>query len=135
MAAPAPRHVLFAETGSSFVEAERIEQSAIPAHHRTVLPVRRIEDRRQIVHEAVRPADILRRTASNPVHEGWTLNVWFAVANLLDDHVMAPVLAVVIDMDEPHRAAIRPPATAPCLRNTTSGAALPAGRRDAKVIG
>ena len=65
----------------------------------------RIEDRLQEVHEAVWPADILRPTAPSPVHEGRILDIRITVVNLLDDHVMAPVVAVVVDIDEPLRAA------------------------------
>ena len=62
------------------------------------------EDRLQEVHEPVRAADVLRRTASGPVHEGRILPVRGAVANFLDDHVVAPVVAVVVGVDEPIHA-------------------------------
>ena len=73
-AAPPSRHVLHAETRPRFVEPDRIVRPAVPVEHSPVLLVRRIEDRFQKVHEAVRPADILRRTAPSPVHNGRILN-------------------------------------------------------------
>ena len=70
-----------------------------------MLLVRRIEDRLQEVHETVRAADVLRRTAPGPVHEGQIVPVRVAVAYLLDDHIVAPVVAVVVGVDEPIHAA------------------------------
>ena len=78
--APTPRHVLHAGTGPRFVEAGRIERSAVPVEHRPVLLARRIEDRLQKIHEAVRPADTLRRTAPGPTHEDRTFHVRIAAA-------------------------------------------------------
>ena len=69
-AAPPTHHVLHAETRALLVEADRVERPAVPADHIPVLLVRQIDDRLQEVHEPVRAADVLRRTAPGPVHEG-----------------------------------------------------------------
>ena len=104
-AAPPAHHVLHAEPRTLLVQADRIERPAIPADHVPVLLVRRIEDRLQKVHEPVRAADVLCRTAPGPVHESRIFPVRVAVANFLDDHIVAPVVAVVVGVDEPIHAA------------------------------
>ena len=70
-----------------------------------MLLVRRIDDRLQEVREPGRAANVLRRTPPGPVHEGRIFPVRFTVANLLDDHIVAPVVAVVVGVDEPLHAA------------------------------
>ena len=115
-AAPPAHHVLHAEPRPLLVQADRVERSAVPADHVPVLLVRRIEDRLQKIHEPVRTADVLRRTAPGPVHEGWILHVRVAVANLLDDHVVPPVVAVVVGVDEPLHAACDQDAQPQALR-------------------
>ncbi len=102
-AAAAP--FLHAKTRPLLVEADRVERSAVPANHVPMLLVRRIEDRLQEVHETVRAADVLRRTASGPVHEGRIFPVRVAAANLLDDYIVALVVAIVVGVDEPIHAA------------------------------
>ena len=99
-AAPPAHHVVHAETRPLLVEADRVERPAVPANHVPMLFVRRIEDRLQKAHEPVRAADVLRRTAPGPVHEGRIFPVRGAVANLLDDHIVAPVVAVVVGADD-----------------------------------
>ena len=47
---------------------------------RPALLERRIEDRLQKIHQAVRPADTLRRTAPGPTHEDRTFHVQIAAA-------------------------------------------------------
>ena len=49
----------------------------------------------------VRAADVLRRTAPGPVYEGCIFPVRGAVANLLDDHVVPPVVSVAVRVDDP----------------------------------
>ena len=78
--------------------------------------VPRIENRFQKVHEAVRAANILWRTASRPVHEGRILPIWLPVAELLDDHFMAPVVAVVVGIKESLHAAANRSAQPQTLR-------------------
>ncbi len=63
-AASPSRYVFRAETGARLVEAGRIEPPAAPVEFRPILHMRRIKDRFQEHHEAARPADILRRTAT-----------------------------------------------------------------------
>ena len=78
--APTPRHVLHTETSPRFVEAGRIDRFSVPVEHRPELRARRIEDRFRKVHEAVRPADILRRTTPAPTHEDRIFHVPIATA-------------------------------------------------------
>ena len=81
--APPAHHVLHAETRTRLVQADRVERPAVSANHVPGVLVRRIEDRLQEVHETVRAADVLRRTAPGPVHEGWIFPV--RVGQVLDE--------------------------------------------------
>lgn len=75
-----PHHVLHTETGPRFVEAGRVERPAIPVEHRPQLLARRIKARLQKIHEAVRPADTLRRTTPGLTHEDRTIHVRIATS-------------------------------------------------------
>ena len=115
-ATSAAHHVVHAETRPLLVETDRVERSAVPDNHVPVLLVRRIEDRLHEVHEPVRAADVLWRTAPGPVHESRIFPVRVAVANLLDDHVVPPVVAVVVGVDDPLHAACDQDAQPQALR-------------------
>ena len=79
-----------------------IERLNVPVAHFVVLLVCSIKIRFQIVNEAIRSADLFRRTSPFSVHRYRILRIRVAVANLFDDHFVASVV-VVVDIDEsPH---------------------------------
>ena len=65
-----------------------------------MLFVARIEHRLEKLHEARGPAHVFRRTAAGAVHECRVFRVPGAVADLFHDHVVAPVVAEIVDVEE-----------------------------------
>ena len=78
----------------------------IPGQHLFMLVVERIEGRLEEPHEAGDAPDILGRAAPLAGDEGRVVDVGLPVSDLLDDDVVAPVVAEVVDVEEPFDAPI-----------------------------
>ena len=66
----------------------------------------RIERRLKKLHEAVGPADILGRITAGAIDEGRIFGRRVAFENLFDVNVVPPMIAEVIDIEEPVHAAV-----------------------------
>ena len=83
-----------------------VEGLPIPGQHLFVLVVERIESRLEKPHEAGDASDILGRAAPLAGDERRIVDVGFPISNVLDEDVVAPVVAEVVDVEEPLDAPI-----------------------------
>ena len=82
------------------VDVVRLEASAVPAHHRFVLLVECIPDRFEKLHEAGDASHVLGRAPSLASNKCRVVDVGLPVPHLLDEEVVAPVVAEVVDVEK-----------------------------------
>ena len=96
------------------VDIVAVEGLPIPGQHLFMLVVERIEGCLEKLHEAGDATDIFGRAAPLAGDEGRVVDVGLPVSDLLDDDVVAPVVAEVVDVNRstprPMRVLRRTPA-------------------------
>ena len=88
----------------SLVHVIGIERTAMPPDRFRVLCMKRAEHRLRKPHEAARHAHILGREAPGAVDQGGDFRPCLALPNLLDDHVVHPVIPKIVEMPNSFRA-------------------------------
>jgi len=89
-----------------FIDIERIEGLSVPFQHPVMPFMPRLKHGFEKLHEAVPAAYVLGRAAPRAIYECGIVNIGLAVAHALDDDVVNPVVAEIIDIFEPIDAAI-----------------------------
>jgi len=83
-----------------------VEGLSIPGQHLFVLIVERIEGRLEKLHEIGDASGIFGRATPLAGDEGRVVDVGLPVSDLFDDEVVAPVVAEIMDAEEPFDAPI-----------------------------
>lgn len=104
-AAAASSHVRKKHPYPFLVHVAGIERAAIPLDHAGMLLVKRIKHCLQELHKAAYTANVLGRAAPGAIDEGRIFHNRIAVANPFDDHIVPPIVAEVVDVEEAPEAA------------------------------
>ena len=89
-----------------FVDVVRLKAPAVPAHHRLVLLVERVPARFEKLHEAGDTSHVFGRTPPLASDTYRVVDVALPVPHLLDEEVVAPVVAEVVDVEKLHDVAV-----------------------------
>ena len=105
--APPGRETFDYPADTALIDVVGIIGATVPGQHPVVFFVCRVAHGLKKLGVTHRTAHIFRRAAPGAIDERGVIGIGVTVADLFDDHVMAPVIAEIVNVEKPFKTAIK----------------------------